>query len=153
MKAIYLDMDGTIANLYAVEGWLEMLTAHDATPYANARVMHNMSHLARLLNKAIAKGMVVGIISWLSRNSTEQYNAEVTQAKQKWLRKHLPSVAFTEMHFLPYGTPKSTVANIAECVLFDDEQGNRNEWICRNCQAKAYHPDQLIEVLRGLVAE
>ena len=27
MKAIYFDMDGTIADLYGYEGWLEMLQA------------------------------------------------------------------------------------------------------------------------------
>lgn len=32
IKKIYFDMDGTIANLYAVEGWLPMLRAYDPTP-------------------------------------------------------------------------------------------------------------------------
>ena len=31
-KAIYFDMDGTIADLYAVDGWLDMLRAYDPTP-------------------------------------------------------------------------------------------------------------------------
>ena len=29
---IWFDMDGTIADLYGVEGWLEMLIAKDETP-------------------------------------------------------------------------------------------------------------------------
>ena len=32
-KMICFDMDGTIADLYAVPGWLEKLRAEDATPY------------------------------------------------------------------------------------------------------------------------
>ena len=40
---IYLDMDGTFADLYAVEGWLEMLRAYDSTPYAKAKTMVHMS--------------------------------------------------------------------------------------------------------------
>ena len=35
-KAIYFDMDGTIANLYAVENWLDMLRAFNPTPYEQA---------------------------------------------------------------------------------------------------------------------
>lgn len=29
---IWFDMDGTIADLYGVDGWLEMLIAEDPTP-------------------------------------------------------------------------------------------------------------------------
>ena len=32
-KMICFDMDGTIADLYAVENWLPMLRAFDPTPY------------------------------------------------------------------------------------------------------------------------
>ena len=33
MRTIYFDMDGTIANLYGVDGWLDMIINRDATPY------------------------------------------------------------------------------------------------------------------------
>ena len=36
-KEIWFDMDGTIADLYGVENWLEMLIAEDPTPYAVAK--------------------------------------------------------------------------------------------------------------------
>ena len=36
---IWLDMDGTIADLYAVDNWLDMLRAYDATPYVKAKPM------------------------------------------------------------------------------------------------------------------
>ena len=36
---ICFDMDGTIANLYGVHNWLEMLRAEDPTPYALAEYM------------------------------------------------------------------------------------------------------------------
>ena len=51
MRTIWWDMDGTIANLYAVENWLPMLRAEDTTPYVEAEVMWNMSQLARLMNQ------------------------------------------------------------------------------------------------------
>ena len=51
MKAIYFDMDGTIANLYAVENWLEDLQNKNTRPYEQAKVMLKMNVLARLLNR------------------------------------------------------------------------------------------------------
>ena len=53
---ICFDMDGTIANLYGVENWLEYLIAEDVKPYAEAKVMLNMNSLARLLNNLQKKG-------------------------------------------------------------------------------------------------
>ena len=46
-KKIWLDMDGTIANLYGDPNWLEKIRAYDASPYANALPLLNMSLLAR----------------------------------------------------------------------------------------------------------
>ena len=40
---IWFDMDGTIADLYGVENWLEMLIVHDETPYAIAKPIVNLS--------------------------------------------------------------------------------------------------------------
>ena len=125
---IYLDMDGTFADLYAVEGWLEMLRAYDSTPYAKAKPMVHMSTMARHINALRALGVKVGVISWLSKTATEEYNAEVAAVKRKWLAKHLPSVEFDEIHIVPYGTPKWSVAD-ALGILVDDEERNRNEWV------------------------
>ena len=47
---IWFDMDGTIADLYAVENWLPMLRASDPTPYAMAKPMLRLSALAYMLN-------------------------------------------------------------------------------------------------------
>lgn len=60
---IYFDMDGTIANLYGVENWLEKLRACDASPYEEAEPLIDLAQLARLLNKLQRKGYEIGIIS------------------------------------------------------------------------------------------
>ena len=39
---ICFDMDGTIADLYAVNNWQNMLRAYDPTPYATAEPMWDM---------------------------------------------------------------------------------------------------------------
>lgn len=142
---IYLDLDGTVADLYGVEGWLDDLEAKRTRPYDEAKPMYNMSALARALNKAQRNGIQIGIISWLSKTATEDYNKAVTKAKHKWLKKHLKSVNFDEVHIVPYGTPKSTVAkNIG--ILFDDEERNRNEW----SKGNAFPPEKIFEILKKI---
>ena len=125
---VWFDMDGTIANLYGVENWLDMLRGFDSTPYAEAEVMLNMSLLARYLNKLQAGGIKIGIISWLSKNSTGEYNEAVIQAKLNWLHIHLKSVTWDEINIVEYGTPKSTFKKSQNDILFDDEARNREEW-------------------------
>lgn len=144
IKGIYFDMDGTIANLYGDPNWLAKLRAYDATPYENALPMLNMSLLARYIHQVQKKGIQVGIISWLSKTSTTTYDIEVTNAKMKWLAKHLPSVVFDEVRIVAYGTPKATVVEFAdEGILFDDELANRLEW-----GANAFEPSAIIETMK-----
>ena len=99
---ICFDMDGTIANLYGVENWLDYLINKDAFPYENAEVLLNMNTLARYLNRLQKKGFEIGIISWLAKNSDDDYDNLVIVAKQKWLAKHLKSVNFDFIEIVSY---------------------------------------------------
>ena len=142
---IFLDMDGTIANLYGVENWLDYLIAKDETPYREAKPLIRMATLARLLNSIQKNGHKIGIVSWLAKNSTEEYDIKVTNAKLEWLNTHLKSVQFDEIHIVKYGTPKSTFSNNINDILFDDEEPNRNEW-----EGIAYDVNNIIEILKGI---
>lgn len=139
---INFDMDGTIADLYGVENWLDYLLAGDAYPYANAKPLVNMSALARVLNNLRRKGWKINVISWLSKSSTPEYDKAVTDAKLAWLKKHLPSVEFDKIFIVAYGTPKYTLAS---GILFDDEEGNRNAW-----GKNAYDVNDIIGVLKAV---
>ena len=92
MMKIWFDMDGTIADLYGVENWLPMLINSDPTPYAVAAPLVHLATLARMLNKLQRAGYEIGVISWLSKNSTADNDEKVKAAKLEWLAKHLPSV-------------------------------------------------------------
>ena len=144
---LFFDLDGTLANLYAVPGWLEMLRAYDATPYTKATVMHNMSLLARYLNKARGAGYGIGIISWLSKRPTPEYDEAVTTAKLEWLSVHLHSVSWDEIQIVSHGTPKQSFMKTEKDILFDDEEGNRETWT-----GDAYEPSQIFNVLKNLLA-
>ena len=128
IKAIYFDMDGTIANLYKQYGWLDDLENEKVRPYINAEPMVNMVWLARRLNVLQKRGYTIGIISWNCKNATEAYAEAVAKAKMRWLAKHLPSVQFDEIHIEPYGTPKYEVAEVKEAILFDYELQNLLDW-------------------------
>ena len=145
VRAIYFDMDGTIANLYADAEWLIKLRNQNPAPYKTASPLLNMRVLARTLNKLQKSGYVIGIVSWLSKVSTPQYDEAVTNAKLSWLHKHIGSVAFNEVHIIPYGTPKQSVVHHPCGILFDDEDKNRKEW-----RGRAYEPADILNILRAL---
>lgn len=144
-KAIYFDMDGTIANLYGVEDWLPKLRAYDPSPYTEALPLIRLSVLARMLNRLQRNGYTLGIISWVSKDPDPTYGEAVTAAKLEWLAKHLPSVEWNEIHIVAYGTPKQTLANFPDGILFDDEERNREDWL-----GIAFDETDIIEILKGL---
>ena len=144
-RTIFFDMDGTIADLYGVENWLDFLIASDSLPYEIAKPLIRLSALARILHRLQDEGYRVGIISWLSKNSTPEYDAKVTEAKKNWLKTHLPSVEFDEINIVPYGTAKEKFAKTEKDILFDDEEKNRQNWT-----GEAFGVENILEILRGL---
>lgn len=141
---IWFDMDGTIADLYGVDGWLDMLIAKDATPYAVAKPLVNLSALARLMHKAQRNGFEVCIVSALAKNSTADYDEKVKTAKMDWLKKHLASVHFDEIRFVPYTFVKNDV-NTGNDILFDDEDRHLTAWT-----GTAIHASKILSTLRAI---
>lgn len=146
-KAIYFDMDGTLANLYGVDGWLEKLRACDASPYKKAEVLLNMQALAHRLNHLQRLGYTIGVISWLSKSGTDEYNRAVTETKIAWLRKHLGSVKWDEIHLTTFGKKKHKTAKVKGGYLFDDNESVRREWIKNNPEGWAFDVTDILGTL------
>ena len=142
---INFDMDGTLANLYGVENWLEMLIAEDTTPYAEAAPLLRLSALAKRLNNLQKHGYQLAVISWLSKTGSDEYNEAVTAVKLNWLAQHLPSVNWDRITIVPYGTPKQNFCANPYDILFDDEARNRDNWTGR-----AYGVDDILGTLESL---
>ena len=142
---INFDMDGTIADLYGVENWLDYLIAENTLPYAEAKPLVRLNLLARRLNALQRNGYEIAVISWLSKCGSEEYNRAVTEVKLEWLAKHLPSVNWDRVTIVPYGTPKQNFCNNPLDILFDDEERNRNNWTGR-----AYDVQNILEILREI---
>ena len=143
---IWFDMDGTIADLYGVNDWLEKLINSDPTPYAEAKPLVNLSLLARLMNRVQRNGFEICVVTALSKNSTAEYDEAVIEAKKMWLSRHLKSVHFDEILFVPYWFTKNDV-NSGEDILFDDEARHLEAWTGRACPA-----NEMIETLKSLLA-
>lgn len=143
-KELWFDMDGTIADLYGVEGWLDYLVNCNTYPYDEAAPLLNLSLLARYLNRLQKAGWRIGIVSWLSKSGSELYDGQVAFSKLCWLHVHMKSVQWDEIKILPHGTNKYNACGGG--ILFDDEEKNRAAaWDA------AYEPDQIMEVLKELL--
>ena len=89
MKTAYFDMDGTIADFYGVDNWLDYLTNYDTYPYRSARPMFSPSEIETLICSLLEQGYRIGIISWCSKRKDKKYNKEIERAKREWIKEFL----------------------------------------------------------------
>jgi hypothetical protein len=127
-KMLVFDMDGTIADLYGVEGWLEDLRAEDTRPYDIAKPLYDMDTLNELLGILKDMGWKVVVTTWLAKNSTKEYKEKVRYAKIEWLKKM--GFPYDEIHLVQYGTTKAdcTRKQGGYQILIDDNDQIRKGW-------------------------
>lgn len=126
-KALIFDMDGTIADLYNVENWLERLRAEDASPYREAKPIYDMDTLGVILDIFRKLGYRIMIVSWGSMNATREYNKKVKQAKLDWLNHY--GFPYDEVHVIKYGTPKQNFIKDDLAILIDDNDSVRANFL------------------------
>lgn len=142
---IAFDMDGTLADLYGVKGWLADLLAEKTDPYECAKPLLNFSVFARIIHKLQARGYRFAVVSCTCKGGSEAYNKRIAVAKQKWLKQHLPSVKWDEIFIIDYDTPKVSVVN-EPSILFDDEERHRKAW-----NGIAYDEKEILNRLKALL--
>jgi uncharacterized HAD superfamily protein len=127
-KTLVFDMDGTIADFYGVEGWLNDLENSNVRPYTEAKPIYSKLELLPILEMLKLHGWKIVITSWLSKNSTKEFDAEVRKAKKEWLEKY--SFPYDEIHLVKYGTTKAncTRRHGGYQVLVDDNKKVRDGW-------------------------
>lgn len=131
IKMICFDMDGTIANLYGIQGWKDHLNNENPLPYSNAKPMWNMKKLNRILFKLQARGIEIRVVTWLSKDSTEQFKETTRKAKIEWLKKY--RFPYDHFHGVQYGTTKADcvrkyLKENESAILIDDNDRIRLGW-------------------------
>ena len=128
-KVLVFDMDGTIADFYGVNGWLEYLKNEDVTPYVKAKPLYDMKELNLVLDMLKEQGWKIVITTWLSMTGSKEFNNKTRKAKKEWL-DHF-NFPYDELHMVKYGTPKaSCTRKYADDIqiLFDDNAEVRKSW-------------------------
>lgn len=146
-KILVFDMDGTLADFYGVEGWLDDLHARNVRPYAEARPLVDMIELRNILLQLQDFGYRVVIASWLAKDSTRDYDNAVRIVKRNWLDTF--NFPYDELHFVKYGTTKANCTRKygGRQVLFDDNERVRNGWTL----GEAIDAVDMMEYLKGLL--
>lgn len=127
-RSINLDMDGTIADLCGVKDWLSLLRSENPTPYLVAAPMCDMAELNEVCELLRAEGWEINIITWLSKDSSEEYKDIVREAKRTWLDEQ--GFHYDHFHGVQYGATKadSVRDRYDVSILVDDNEKVRNGW-------------------------
>lgn len=152
VKMVCFDMDGTIADLYGVNGWLEGLRAYDTRPYVDAPPMWDMPELVKILAQLQSKGIEIRIITWLSMETTVEYDNAIRVAKREWLEEY--SFPYDHFHGVKYGTTKAScvrryLAEEETAILIDDNARVRNGWSLGDTIDPT--TENIIEMLKALL--
>ena len=127
-KAIIFDMDGTIADFYGVNGWLNDLENENTRPYDVAEPLYDMEVLNALLDVLKLQGWRIIVTTWLSRGASVDFENATRESKKAWLKKY--GFQYDEIHLVRYGTTKANATRRLGGfqVLVDDNEQVRKGW-------------------------
>ena len=128
MKKIYFDMDGTVANLYGEENWLDNLINEREGTFINLQPLVDMIELSRVCYELMERGYSFGVITWLPKGASYEYECICAQEKKQWVNTLMPWV--TEFYAQTYGEPKQNAPahRAAQMILVDDNAEVRAKW-------------------------
>lgn len=121
-QVVYLDMDGTIADLYNQQDWLPKLRNEESGLFANLKPMVSES---RLLELFPSNEYDIRILTMLPKGASKEYEQVVTAEKNQWLDKHFPTLK--KRIFKKYGNNKNLKGS-CKAVLIDDNEEIRNNF-------------------------
>lgn len=147
-KAIVFDMDGTIADFYSVDGWLNDLENENTRPYDVAEPLYDMEVLNALLDVLKLQGWRIIVTTWLSRGASVDFENATRESKKAWLKKY--GFQYDEIHLVRYGTTKANATRRLGGfqVLVDDNEQIRKGWhLGTTIDANKNIIDELIKLL------
>lgn len=121
-QTIYLDMDGTIADLYSEQDWLSKLRNEQSGLFSNLKPMVSES---RLLELFPSNEYDIRILTMLPKGASKEYAEIVTAEKNQWLDTYFPTLK--KRIFKKYGNNKNLKGS-TRAVLIDDNEEIRNNF-------------------------
>lgn len=119
-QIVYLDMDGTIANLYGIENWLDGLLNEVEGLFLNCEPLVSSEELEKYFPN---EKYELRICSMTPLNASEEYCKVVIEEKNLWLDKYFPQI--THRVYMAYGNNKN-LRNCQNHILVDDNEKIRN---------------------------
>ncbi len=117
---VYLDMDGTIADLYGMKNWLKKLENEVEGLFLNCKPLVSEEELEYIFPRDVYE---LRICSMTPKDATEEYCQVVINEKNQWLDKYFPSI--THRVYMAYGNNKN-LKNSKNHILVDDNEKIRN---------------------------
>ena len=133
-RKVYIDMDGTIADLYGKEGWLNGLENEMASVFIDLKPLTTEE---KLLSVFPPSHFEVVILSMTPKNASPAYRLQVIKEKNAWLDRYFPSLQ--KRIYKKYGYNKN-LKNSIDAILVDD-----NEKIRQNFKGVAIPPKYIWE--------
>lgn len=89
---IYLDLDGTLYDLYNIENWEQKLREEKPNMYNQDRPLYT-PRIHTIVSALLRYGVKFHVITKLSMTATKNYAELTTAEKKTWTRTNLPFVS------------------------------------------------------------
>ena len=126
---VYLDMDGTIADLYGMKNWLEKLENEAKGLFLGCEPLVSEEELEYIFPSEMYE---LRICSMTPKDASDEYCQVVIEEKNQWLDKYFPNI--TRRVYMKYGNNKN-LRNSRNHILVDDNETIRNTF-----KGKAFAP-------------
>lgn len=129
---VYIDMDGTIADLYNMNDWLNGLRKEKEGVFINLDPLITQKELLKLFPLDFYD---LCIFSMTPKDASREYCAQVIKEKNLWLDRYFPAIK--KRIYRKYGDNKN-LKNSQNAILVDD-----NKVIRKNFRGLALDPVNL----------
>lgn len=119
---VYVDMDGTIADLYNQHNWLEDLRGENVKPFIDAKPIITEEELFKYFPKEFYD---VRVFTMTPMDASDEYHKMVIEAKNKWLDKYFPTIE--KRIYRKFGDNKN-LKNTDKAILVDDNEKLRDSF-------------------------
>lgn len=123
-EIVYLDMDGTIFDLYRVDGWLSKIRKEESGLFENLEPLITEEELFKMYPEDKYE---IRIMSMTPKFASQRYIAQVKFEKDLSLAKHFPKLRKGKRIYMKYGHNKN-IKGSKNATLVDDNESIRKSW-------------------------